>query len=233
MMNEKFFLGGYGSLSYADKVNDGMPFAGRRRYYMTAPCGRRPVGATMNELSQDILERATAGEMTAFKEIYDAYAGFVYSVALRVVRDSASAEEVTQDVFMKVYEKLHEFENRSSLKTWIYRIAVNTAINCGRRLSKERNRRTDYDSVILTQSVPPDERGRLEQSEREAAVQSLLSALSPEQRACMILREIENLSYEEMAEVLKININTVRSRLKRAREALVAYARKSGVSYEL
>jgi RNA polymerase sigma-70 factor (ECF subfamily) len=182
----------------------------------------------MEDIPRDILTRASRGDMEAFEHIYKAVSGFVFNVALRITNSSHDAEEVTQDVFMKVYKSLPAFEFRSSLRTWIYRITVNTAINSRKRISKEMDRRSDYDTAIKTQPAPETADARVNQTDQERAVASLLSVLNPEQRACVVLREIEGLSYQQISEALKININTVRSRLKRAREALLA-SRKSEV----
>jgi RNA polymerase sigma-70 factor (ECF subfamily) len=182
----------------------------------------------MEDISRDILIRASQGDMDAFEHIYKATSGFVFNVALRITNSSHDAEEVTQDVFMKVYRSLPAFEFRSSLRTWIYRITVNAAINSRKRISKETDRRSDYDTAIKTQCAPETADARVNQADQERVVASLLSALNPDQRACVVLREIEGLSYQQISEVLKININTVRSRLKRAREVLMA-SRKNEV----
>ena len=132
---------------------------------------------------------------------------------------------MTQDVFIKIYRNLDSFEFRSSFKTWAYRITVNTALNACKKISKQEHGRQDLDSVIDTQIASVDTKKAI--LDREAASQAkaelsvLLRALNPDQRACIVLREIEGLSYEEIAGALKVNINTVRTRLKRAREALV------------
>ena len=175
----------------------------------------------MNDIALDVLERASAGNMVAFEEIYKATSSFVYNVALRVTRNGANAEEVTQDVFMKIYRNLKSFQFRSTFKTWVYRITVNTAINRYRKSGKEEKGRVDYDNII--ESLP-DNRPVLEgisQSDNQARLNALLDRLSPEHKSCLILREIEGLSYQEIAGALKIPMNTVRSRLKRARQALL------------
>ena len=175
----------------------------------------------MNDIALDVLERASAGNMDAFEQIYKATSSFVYNVALRITRNNANAEEVTQDVFMKIYRNLKDFQFRSTFKTWVYRITVNTAINHYRKSNKEEKDRVDYDNII--ESLP-DNRRALEganQSDNQARLNALLDRLSPEHKTCLILREIEGLSYQEIADVLKIPMNTVRSRLKRARQALL------------
>ncbi|MFA5099420.1 MAG: RNA polymerase sigma factor [Candidatus Omnitrophota bacterium] len=186
----------------------------------------------MEDISRDLIEQAQAGNIEAFERIYRASSGFVYSVALRITNSRPEAQEVTQDVFIKIYHNLGNFEFRSSFKTWAYRITVNTALNACKKISKEANRRQDFDGGIDTQIAGVDARKEtVEQDDREQAqakLDVLLRSLNPDQRACIVLREIEGLSYEEIARTLRININTVRSRLKRARLALMAQTGASG-----
>jgi len=178
----------------------------------------------MNDIALDVLERASRGNMDAFEQIYKATSSFVYNVAFRITRNSADAEEVTQDVFMKIYRNLKGFQFRSAFKTWVYRITINTAINRYRKSKKEEKDRVDYDNII--ESLP-DNRLAMEgvnQNDNEAGLNALLDMLSHEHKTCLILREIEGLSYQEIADTLKIPVNTVRSRLKRARQALLVKA---------
>jgi RNA polymerase sigma-70 factor, ECF subfamily len=180
----------------------------------------------MEDIPRDIIELAQAGDIAAFERIYRASSGFVYSVVLRVVNSAPEAQEVTQDVFIKIHRNLRYFEFRSSFKTWAYRIAVNSALNACKRIAKENRRRQDLDSVIDTQIASVDTKKEIMHREETAQAQVelsvLLRVLNPDQRACVVLREIEGLSYEEIARTLRVNLNTVRSRLKRARLALMA-----------
>jgi len=180
----------------------------------------------MNDIVLDVLERASRGHMDAFEEIYKASSSFVYNVALRITRNSANAEDVVQDVFMKIYRNLNNFKFRSKFKTWVYRITVNTAINHYRKSSKEEKGRVDYDNIIETLPDRHLATEGISQTDNEARLNALLDMLSPEHKACLILREIEGLSYQEIAEALTIPVNTVRSRLKRARQALVVEAER-------
>jgi RNA polymerase sigma-70 factor, ECF subfamily len=178
----------------------------------------------MNDIALDVLERASRGDMDAFEQIYKATSSFVYNVAFRITRNSADAEEATQDVFMKIYKYLKGFQFRCAFKTWVYRITVNTAINRYRKSKKEEKDRVDYDNII--ESLP-DSRLATEgviRSDNEARLNALLDMLSHEHKTCLILREIEGLSYQQIADTLKIPVNTVRSRLKRARQALLEKA---------
>jgi RNA polymerase sigma-70 factor, ECF subfamily len=178
----------------------------------------------MNDIALDVLERAAVGNMDAFEEIYKATSSFVYNVALRVTHNNANAEEVTQDVFMKIYRNLKGFGFRSTFKTWVYRITVNTAINHYRKFSKEESSRVDYDNVIA--SLPDNRPEEIGRSDSQIQLNTLLDRLSPDHKTCLILREIEGLSYEEIAGALSIPVNTVRTRLKRARQALLAEAER-------
>ena len=182
----------------------------------------------MEDITRDIIEQARTGNMQAFERIYRIASGFVHNVALRITNNRQEAEEVTQDVFMKIYHHLKDFEFRSSFKTWAYRITVNTALNTYKKMSRFNRRRVDFDSVIDTQALSVDNKKEIfqadERREKEARLTSLLKVLNPNQRAAIILREIQGLSYQEISQALKINLNTVRSRLKRAREALLAYS---------
>lgn len=180
----------------------------------------------MNDVSLEILERASCGDMAAFEQVYKITSSFVYNVAFRITRNSPDAEEVTQDVFMKIYRNLKDFQFRSAFKTWLYRITVNTAINRYRRSTREQKGRIDYDNIIESLPGASSTAEDIIQRDNEARLNALLAMLSPQHKACLILREIEGLSYQEIAFALNIPVNTVRSRLKRAREALLEEARK-------
>jgi len=187
----------------------------------------------MEDISRETLEQACRGDMEAFEQVYRKTCGFVFNVALRVTNSRHDAEEVTQDVFMKIFRKLKTFGFRSSFRTWLYRITVNTAINSLRKQAKERRQQDDYDTVIRTQGGYDPRGSAAEQGDNEQLVAAALAGLNPDQRTCIVLREIEGLSYQEISEALRININTVRSRLKRAREVLLEAAKDEGGKYGL
>lgn len=180
----------------------------------------------MQEITDDLLKSAINGDMASFKKLYEAAGGFVYNVALRVVGRHQDAEEVAQEVFLTVHQKLKEFRFQSSFKTWVYRITVNQAINFAKKHSRPMNQTMEYDENINAVVVPSETRQKMDQEARERLAQKLLENLNPDQRACIVLRNLEGLSYQEIAESLGININTVRTRLKRAREALMALGKE-------
>lgn len=174
----------------------------------------------MDGIDEHIIEEAAQGDVRAFERIYREYFRFVSNVALRVVRTREDAQEVVQEVFMTVYRNLKGFRHESSLKTWMYRVTINCAINYSKKMAKDRNRKAELTETISGDIS--DLHTNLEKEHNERVVQSLLAALNPQQKACIVLRSIEGLSYQEIAETLKIPINTVRSRIKRARETMLA-----------
>ena len=183
----------------------------------------------MQNITSEILSKASQGDMAAFEEIYKIASSFVYNLALKITRNNADAQEVTQDVFMKIYHSLKDFQFRSSFKTWVYRIAVNTAINRFYKIKKEMGNRADYDTVIETVPDYRESGEAIDQDDNRIRLNKLLEGLNPEFKACLLLREIEGLSYEEISAALKIPLNTVRSRLMRARQALLGSGRKETV----
>ncbi len=184
-------------------------------------------------ISTDILVQAANGDIKAFEQIYNVTSGFVYNVALRITNNRSDAEEVTQDVFMQVLKNLKNFKFRSSLKTWMYRITVNTAINRYTQSQREKKRRQRYEGEAVNETRSYKGPEFIDKEAVEEKTAFLLNMLNPKQRACIVLREMEGLSYKEIAEALRLNINTVRSRLKRARETLLAGAGKGEITHEL
>ena len=184
----------------------------------------------MQDITEDLIRAAAEGDRRAFEEIYRSFSGFVFAVALRMMRSRPDAEEITQDVFIKVYKNLGRFEARASFKTWIYRITVNTVSDACKKGSREKRKQSDYETYEAAGQQEPDAPRNLEKEQVENQAEKLLSRINPAQRMCSVLREIEELSYDEVAKALNVNINTVRTRIKRGREALMALARKEKVT---
>jgi len=176
----------------------------------------------MQDITHEVLTQAAQGDLKAFETIYKEASSFVYNVAFRVVGNKQDAEEVTQEVLLTVYHKLKTFRFESSFKTWVYRITANHAINMAKKNSKTRDKTTVYDEHVEPVGVSSQVNNKAEKEYNDKVIEELLNAINPDQRACVVLRNIQGLSYEEVAQSLNININTVRSRLKRAREKLLA-----------
>lgn len=175
----------------------------------------------MQDISRDTIKLASEGNIEAFENIYKKTSIFVYNVAFRIAGRREDAEEITQDVFVKIHNNLTGYRFESSLKTWIYRITVNTALNHIKKNKKENEGKLSYDDAIYNENLQKPAQIGENQEDQKLVIDTLLKNLNPDQRTCVILRNIEGLSYQEIAESLKININTVRSRLKRAREILI------------
>jgi RNA polymerase sigma-70 factor (ECF subfamily) len=180
----------------------------------------------MQEIARADIQRAAQGDLEAFEKIYRASSGFVYNVAFRLLHDPHDAEEITQDVFVTVYRKLKGFRYQSSLKTWIYRVTVNNAINHLKKKIKEREKRVPWEDNRVQHAQTDPFHETVDREHREHVIAGLLESLTPDQRTCLVLRDLEGLRYEEIAEILKINLNTVRTRIKRARERLLSLSQE-------
>ena len=170
-------------------------------------------------MERELIDQIREGNFQAFEKLYHLYAGFVYNVALGILRNAEDSEEVVQEVFLILYRKINSFLRKSSLRTFIYRIAVNQAIN----LYRKRSHRTNCSSVSLTSQ---HKEADSEYSEYKELTEAVLNQLPVEHRLILTLREIEGLSYEDISKILKIPIGTVKSRLKRARESFMLKARE-------
>lgn len=186
----------------------------------------------MDKITNETIKKAAKGDIHAFEELYQNTSEYVYNVAWRVINKHEDVEEVVQEVFLLIYRKLKDFRFEASFKTWVYRITVNTAIDYLRKTSPEKEKTVGYSEQIPNATVPNEIEEKINDEYRKKTVKSVLKILSPEQRTCIVLRNIEDLSYQEIANILEININTVRSRLRRARETLLSM-RKEVLHHEL
>jgi RNA polymerase sigma-70 factor (ECF subfamily) len=167
---------------------------------------------------RDLIRRFKQGDSSAFEALIRKYQDRVYNLCRYMLQDPQNAQDAAQDVFLKVYRGLKNFRPDASLYTWIYRIAVTTCLD-----STRKSRREAIRSEPLTEDLPSDEpvTERLyESGEIRASIQQALQKLPQKMRAAIILREIDELSYEEIAEVLHTSAGTVKSRISRARKRL-------------
>ena len=173
----------------------------------------------MKDIDDDVIRRALGHDTAAFEMIYRHYAGMVYRVAIRVTRSAEDAQEVTQQVFLSAHRHLGSFAGRSSLRTWLYRITMNCSLNA---IKGRRQHEVPWEEGFDPQDPRHDQRENIEKESRLDEISRLLGHLNSDQRACLVLRAQEGLSYEQIARALNINLNTVRSRLKRARQTLIS-----------
>ena len=155
----------------------------------------------------------------------------VWNVAYRMTSDFDEAEDLAQDVFVTAWLKLASFRGESAFSTWLYRITVNKALN-GKKGGRMVHRLSEEETANLLDAetfMRQNPSAGLEKLEAERILAGLLAQIEPERRLALILREIEGLSYEQIAEAMETPVGTVRSRISRAREELEAIAKKMGV----
>ncbi len=180
----------------------------------------------VNEEAALVAELCARSE-EAFAYLLHVYQNPVYSLICHIVENGADAADVLQEVFLKVFRGIGDFHGDSTLKTWIYRIAVHEASNHRRSWIRRRLREpiSIDDTLAATFTAFTKSGGNtpyqdLEQSERQGLVQRAVASLAQPYRTVVVLREIEDLSYEEIARVLGVAEGTVKSRLLRGRELL-------------
>lgn len=167
----------------------------------------------------------------SFEELFERYSSMVYSLAYQILGEREEALDVSQEVFLAIYRKMGSFRGDSSLKTWIYCIAVHRASNRCRWWNRLRRRGTvsleehlskgddrDLTSRLKSNIQSPEE--ALMEDEEKARIERLLQQLPLPQRVAVIMRDIEGLSYEEIAASMNISLGTVKSRIARGRELL-------------
>jgi RNA polymerase sigma-70 factor (ECF subfamily) len=209
--------------------------------------GATPLGELASAIGARTAESAVIAELKAGSE--QAYAWLIgefhqpiYSLIYRIVNDPSDAADTTQDVFLKVFRGMKHFHGESSLKTWIYRIALHEAANRRRWWFRHKAQETPIDPVVAGECefsgedrlVDPGESPfeKFAHGEVRAVVAQALQQVPEPYRTALILRDLEEMSYEEIAEVLAISLGTVKSRITRGRDALrktlAAYARVVG-----
>ncbi len=164
------------------------------------------------------MDAARAGDLDAFEVLVHRHQAPVYRVALRMLGTAADAEDVAQETFVQAWRSLARFHGNSAFATWLYRIATNRSLDV---LAKRRPSE-DLDDLQGDSSLDPA--AIYAQRERTAGVLDVVQALPPDQRAPLVLREFEGLSYEEIGAVLGISLAAVKGRIHRARLTLIARA---------
>jgi RNA polymerase sigma-70 factor (ECF subfamily) len=184
------------------------------------------------EVDQQLVERAQRGDKRAFDLLVSKYQRKLARLLSRFIRDSSEVEDVTQEAFIKAYRALPTFRGDSAFYTWLYRIGINTAKNYLVALGRRAPTTTNIDSEEAEGFEDGDQLRDLNTPEDELAskqvaetVNQTLGELPEELRTAITLREIEGLSYEDIANIMNCPIGTVRSRIFRAREAIAAKLR--------
>jgi RNA polymerase sigma-70 factor, ECF subfamily len=165
-----------------------------------------------------LIELFKDGNRSAFEELVHKHQDRIYNLCRYMLQDTQDAQDAAQDVFLKAYRSLKAFKPDSSLYTWLYRIAVNTCLDYKRKSRPERLEDASLVDDLAATEPSPEQRYR--SKEISEAIALALQELPEKLRAAIVLKEIEELSYEEIAAVLDTSLGTVKSRISRAREEL-------------
>ncbi|MCS7208265.1 MAG: sigma-70 family RNA polymerase sigma factor [Fimbriimonadales bacterium] len=187
--------------------------------------------AAVDTLSAELMlvERAQAQDETAFEQIMQLYADRLYNYVLRMVGNRADAEDIVQETFLRAYQGLPSFDRRASLSTWLYRIATNLCIDHQRRRARrvQTVSYADYEDDAgetseweFADTHTPSPMDAVLHKELQQVVEQAVATLSPKLKTVLLLYDVEELSYEEIARVLNIPMGTVKSRLNHARSQI-------------
>lgn len=174
----------------------------------------------MSDDDRRLILDCLGGRRDAFDELVSRYQARLYNAASRLVDNPEDAADVVQDAFLNAYQSLHTFKGDAEFFTWLYRIAFNAAIS----LKRKKRAAMSLDAAGPDGVIDPDDPSEyikpgaaLERSEEESQLQAAMIRLSNEHREVLILKDIEGMKYEDIAEILGVPIGTIRSRLHRAR----------------
>ena len=179
----------------------------------------------MTERSEDLslIDRFKRGEQAAFEELLLRHQDRIYNLCRHILGNTSDAEDAAQDTFIKAYQKLKGFKPEAALYTWLYRIAVNTCLDYKKRpFFESLFMKADKDEEYIPEAVSedPSPEKLYESKQLGLALRKNLGKLTLKLRTVIILKEIEDLSYEEIADILEVSTGTVKSRISRAREEL-------------
>ncbi|MBN2384327.1 sigma-70 family RNA polymerase sigma factor [bacterium] len=187
-------------------------------------------GYVEQTLDRELVQRCQQHDSLALEQLFRAYEKRVITLVCRMIGNREEAEDIAQDIFVNVYKALPRFRAEARLTTWIYRITINHCLNHRRKWFQRRTKHAfsldepiEHETGSIHREVAddsPDPADRVLERELQKALQDGLMTLSPRLRSIVILRDIEGLNYDEIAETLDISLGTVKSRLNRARLAL-------------
>lgn len=181
---------------------------------------------------QAVVEKVVRGDVDAFSVLVSKYQDRIYSAVYNYVPNPEDAVDITQDAFVKAYSKLTSFDSGSTFYTWLYRIAVNTAIDFLRKRKSRPADSLDDDKFSemgfepVSNDVGADPVSVLHTNEQQRMLKRAISSLSEKLRTVIVLHDVEGLSQEEVAEILKVPVGTVKSRVSRGRAELRSLLRK-------
>lgn len=176
-----------------------------------------------------LIEKSKNGDSQAFEELISSYQKKVLNLAYRMLGSVSDAEDAAQEIFIKVFRSLYSFNEQSAFSTWIYKVATNVCLdilrkrkrqNGGAMISINRYNSQDDEYELPIEDTAPSPYEEAQKKEAMRALGSALDLLSEEQRAVIVMRDINGLSYEEIADVMECSLGTIKSRINRSRLAL-------------
>jgi len=176
---------------------------------------------------KELFEKIKSGDVHAFKLLFESYRNAVFNLCFRFANNREDAEDLCQEVFLKIFNSVHTFKYKSKPSTWIYRITVNLCLNFRRKhrklnwlfLDEPCEENTDVSKRLSIPAVDQPDRA-LERKEREQIIQGAINSLPKNQRVALILQRYEDFSVKEIAEILRTSVLSVQSRLARGKENL-------------
>lgn len=175
----------------------------------------------------DLVLRAKNGDMQAFEQIVLQYEKLVYNIAYKIFSNAEDAKDVSQDVFIKLYRNISKYEGTSSFKTWLYTIAYNTCIDEIRKRKKAKISSMDkmiegdennFERQFASNEPTPEQQVLIK--EEISAVERAINKLNEDHKMIIVLRDIRQLSYDEIVQITGLSLGTVKSRINRARKKL-------------
>jgi RNA polymerase sigma-70 factor (ECF subfamily) len=183
---------------------------------------------------QPLVQATLHGDLRAFDTLVERHRDVVFRVTARIVGSDGEAEDVTQDAFLRAFHRLERYRGDAPFRSWLLRIAHNTAVThvtqAGRRATQSLGAVEENVAAAVAQGTPAEQ---LERRERLTRLDTKVKGLSPGHRAVLVLRDIEGLSYEEIARVTDSPVGTVKARLHRAREEFIDVLRHNTYDWEL
>ena len=169
-----------------------------------------------------LIAKAAKGDARSFEQLMRRHEGRMYSCALRMCGNREDAQDCVQEAMLRVFRALERFKGESSFSTWVYRITMNACLD---ELRRRKVRSAASLDTLLESGWTPKDPGELpdsraERMERKAALEKAISELPEDMRAAIVLREVHDLSYEEISQALDVNVGTIKSRISRGRERL-------------
>lgn len=171
-------------------------------------------------ITPELIQQAVRGSQQAFRAIVEANQGLVYAVAFRFVNDEHEAEDITQEVFVKLWKNLHTYKQEVKLTTWLYKIVTNRCLDFLKsRYGRQRKNNVDIDNGNFVQDHTTPEK-EFQQQELKKIIHEAAEELTPKQKAVFILRDLEGLTPEEVSETLSMSAGNVKSNLFHARQKI-------------